>query len=70
MFDDIGRNFLMNPQNGLKVVKIIIILLSLLLHHQHSAHILLLIYSVHLHGVLDSTLHEGPPQQGEGQGAI
>lgn len=64
MFDDIGRNFLMNPQNGLKVGGTIgtIILSSFII-------------SVLTQGCvfctqIDPTLHEGPPEQGERQGAV
>ena len=37
MFDDIGRNFLMNPQNGLKVAG---------QHHRHCAEPLLFLITV------------------------
>lgn len=64
MFDDIGRNFLMNPQNGLKVGDTIgtIILSSFII-------------SVLTQGCvfctqIDPTLHEGPPEQRERQGAV
>lgn len=65
MFDDIGRNFLMNPQNGLKVFSITTRFLPGPL--PHLGHDLL---KIMLYTLIDSTLHEGPPQQGEGQGAV
>lgn len=70
MFDDIGRNFLMNPQNGLKVCGQCrhppFFLLMLLVC---KAQLTVLHLCVHA-CTLDPPLYEGPSEQGEGQGAV
>lgn len=65
MFDDIGRNFLMNPQNGLKVSGRHVILVIIFSSSSFPA--LCEIVSCVL---LDPTIHEGPPEQRERQGAV
>lgn len=67
MFDDIGRNFLMNPQNGLKV--------SCLTFHTdiwHFIFVVLLCRSSFNDKLLclDPAFHEGSSEQREGQGAV
>lgn len=63
MIDDIGRNFLMNPQNGLKVPPA--------LNPSRSGLLPLLPGLVESRDcVSDPTLYEGSPQQREGQGAV
>lgn len=62
MFDDIGRNFLMNPQNGLKVGENLLITMSSS-SFPELRNIAVCVRS-------DPAVHEGPPEQGEGQGAL
>lgn len=63
MFDDIGRNFLMNPQNGLKVSGQPSSSLS-----SSSSSSLRITQDCFL--PLDPTIHEGPHEQRERQGVV
>lgn len=65
MFDDIGRNFLMNPQNGLKVSGQPSSSLSSSSRSSFPG-----FRKTASRVPLDPTIHEGPPEQRERQGAV
>ncbi|KAG7516156.1 ubiquitin-like domain-containing CTD phosphatase 1 [Solea senegalensis] len=75
MFDDIGRNFLMNPQNGLKVggrhrrYHFDLHLFLLIIVARVCVRFLFFCFMWRPYS-LDSTLHEGSPEQRERQGAV
>lgn len=73
MFDDIGRNFLMNPQNGLKVGGqclyppfFLLTVASVWGKTNCVACVCVCVCTC----ALDPAFHEGPSEQGEGQGAV